>query len=96
MKKEDYDGVFLLIFLIFLDSIQTNNIPNISDYITAPEINLILSIQTFQEAIHSQSYQYIIESILPKEVRNNIYKDGEKTKSFLKETVILHKYIKIF
>ncbi|MGL6066337.1 MAG: ribonucleotide-diphosphate reductase subunit beta [Cetobacterium sp.] len=66
-----YDGI--LSFLIFLDSIQTNNIPNVSDYITAPEINLILSIQTFQEAIHSQSYQYIIESILPKETRNSIY-----------------------
>ncbi|MGL5622473.1 ribonucleotide-diphosphate reductase subunit beta, partial [Cetobacterium sp.] len=66
-----YDGI--LSFLIFLDSIQTNNIPNVSDYITAPEINLILSIQTFQEAIHSQSYQYIIESILPKEIRNSIY-----------------------
>ena len=70
-EKEAYDGI--LSFLIFLDSIQTNNIPNISDYITAPEVNLVLSIQTFQEAIHSQSYQYIIESILPKEIRNSIY-----------------------
>lgn len=70
-EKEAYDGI--LSFLIFLDSIQTNNIPNVSDYITAPEINLILSIQTFQEAIHSQSYQYIIESILPKETRDYIY-----------------------
>lgn len=70
-EREAYDGI--LSFLIFLDSIQTNNIPNVSDYITAPEINLILSIQTFQEAIHSQSYQYIIESILPKETRNYIY-----------------------
>lgn len=70
-EKEAYDGI--LSFLIFLDSIQTNNIPNISDYVTAPEINLVLSIQTFQEAIHSQSYQYIIESILPKETRNYIY-----------------------
>ena len=70
-EKEAYDGI--LSFLIFLDSIQTNNIPNISDYITAPEVNLVLSIQTFQEAIHSQSYQYIIESILPKETRNSIY-----------------------
>lgn len=57
----------------FLDSIQTNNLPNISDYITASEVNLLLSIQTFQEAIHSQSYQYIIESILPKESRDLIY-----------------------
>ena len=70
-EREAYDGI--LSFLIFLDSIQTNNIPNVSDYITAPEVNLILSIQTFQEAIHSQSYQYIIESILPKETRNYIY-----------------------
>lgn len=70
-EKGAYDGI--LSFLIFLDSIQTNNIPNVCDYITAPEINLILSIQTFQEAIHSQSYQYIIESILPKEIRNSIY-----------------------
>lgn len=70
-EKMAYDGI--LSFLIFLDSIQTNNIPNISDYITAPEINLVLSVQTFQEAVHSQSYQYIIESILPKNIRNSIY-----------------------
>ncbi|WP_300328570.1 ribonucleotide-diphosphate reductase subunit beta [Fusobacterium sp.] len=70
-EREAYDGI--LSFLIFLDSIQTNNIPNIANYITAPEINLILSIQTFQEAVHSQSYQYIIESILSKETRDSIY-----------------------
>ncbi len=70
-EREAYDGI--LSFLIFLDSIQTNNLPNISDYVTAPEVNLLLSIQTFQEAIHSQSYQYIIESILPKESRDLIY-----------------------
>lgn len=70
-EREAYDGI--LSFLIFLDSIQTNNVPNISDYVTAPEVNLLLSIQTFQEAIHSQSYQYIIESILPKESRDLIY-----------------------
>ena len=70
-EREAYDGI--LSFLIFLDSIQTNNIPNISDHITAPEVNLLLAIQTFQEAIHSQSYQYIIESILPKQSRDLIY-----------------------
>ena len=37
------------------------------------EVNLLLAIQTFQEAIHSQSYQYIIESILPKQSRDLIY-----------------------
>ena len=70
-EQKAYDGI--LSFLVFLDSIQTNNLPNISDYITAPEVNLILAIQTYQEAVHSQSYAYIIESIIPIEKRAAIY-----------------------
>jgi ribonucleoside-diphosphate reductase beta chain len=70
-EKTAYDGT--LSFLIFLDSMQTANVPNISSVITAPEVNLILSIQTYQEAVHSQSYQYIIESILPPEKRDYLY-----------------------
>lgn len=70
-ERIGYDGI--LSFLVFLDSIQTNNIPKISDFITAPEVNLILAIQTYQEAIHSQSYAYLIETLIPSDKRNNIY-----------------------
>jgi ribonucleoside-diphosphate reductase beta chain len=49
------------------------NLPNINDYITAPEINLILAIQTFQEAIHSQSYATILETVVPAEKRDQVY-----------------------
>ena len=56
----------ILSFLIFLDSIQTNNVPNIADYITAPEIILALSRQQFDEALHSRSYSYILTSIFDK------------------------------
>lgn len=42
----------ILSFLTFLDSIQVNNIPRVSEFITAPEVNTILSIQDFQEVIH--------------------------------------------
>ena len=70
-ERQAYDGI--LSFLIFLDSIQTNNLSNINDYITAPEVNLLLAIQQYQEAIHSQSYQYIVESIIPTDRRNSIY-----------------------
>jgi len=87
-EREAYDGI--LSFLIFLDSIQTNNIPNISDHVTAPEVNLLLAIQTFQEAIHSQSYQYIIESILPKQSRDLIY-DKWRDENFAK--VIIANYL---
>ena len=70
-ERKAYDGI--LSFLIFLDSIQTVNLPNFSDYITAPEVNLILAIQTYQEAIHSQSYATILESVADSAKRDEIY-----------------------
>jgi len=59
--------------LIFLDSIQTVNLPHFNDYITAPEVNLLLSIQAYQEAIHSQSYSVLLESIVDSKDRDEIY-----------------------
>ena len=70
-EQRAYKGI--LSFLIFLDSIQTVNLPNFSDYITSPEVNLILSIQAYQEAIHSQSYATILESVVSPEDRDEIY-----------------------
>ncbi len=64
---------WILSFLIFLDSIQTVNLPNFSDYITAPEVNLLLAIQTYQEAIHSQSYATILETVVDGKIRDEIY-----------------------
>lgn len=65
----DEQEAFLMIisFLIFLDSIQTNNIPNIANYISAPEVALVLSRQGFDEALHSRSYGHILTSIFNKE-----------------------------
>lgn len=57
----------ILSFLIYLDSIQTNNLSNIADYITAPEVVIALIKQQFQEANHSFSYGYILTSIFDKE-----------------------------
>lgn len=64
---------WILSFLIFLDSIQTVNLPNFNEFITAPEVNLILSIQAYQEAIHSQSYATILETVVGSEERDEIY-----------------------
>ena len=70
-EQRAYKGI--LSFLIFLDSIQTVNLPNFSNYITSPEINLILAIQAYQEAIHSQSYATILETVVSPEERDEIY-----------------------
>lgn len=69
-EKTAYDKV--LSFLIFLDSVQTANLPNISAFVTANEINLCLSIQTFQEAVHSQSYSYMLDTICSPDERMDI------------------------
>ena len=86
-EQKAFDAI--LSFLIFLDSIQTNNVPNIADYITAPEISTILAIQTYQEAIHSQSYAYILESIVSASKRESIYNKWRDEEILLKR----NKYI---
>ncbi|HHO41857.1 MAG TPA: ribonucleotide-diphosphate reductase subunit beta [Epsilonproteobacteria bacterium] len=61
-EKEAYDKV--LAQLIFMDSLQTNNlIDNVNPFITSPEINLILVRQAFEEALHAQSYAVMVDSI---------------------------------
>jgi len=61
-EKQAYDKA--LSQLIFMDSLQTNNlIDNVNPYITSPEINLILVRQSFEEALHSQSYAVMVDSI---------------------------------
>ena len=69
-ERTAYDKI--LSFLVFLDSIQTANLPNIGEYITANEVNLCLSIQAFQECVHSQSYSYMLDSICSPVERNDI------------------------
>ncbi|MEI8011056.1 MAG: ribonucleotide-diphosphate reductase subunit beta [Candidatus Omnitrophota bacterium] len=70
-EQRAYRG--MLSFLIFLDSIQTVNLPNFSNYITSPEVNLLLAIQSYQEAIHSQSYATILETVVEARERDEIY-----------------------
>lgn len=61
-EKTAYDKV--LAQLIFMDSLQTNNlIDNVNPFITSPEINLILVRQAFEEALHAQSYAVMVDSI---------------------------------
>jgi ribonucleoside-diphosphate reductase beta chain len=70
-ERETFDKI--ISFLVFLDSLQTANLPNINDFVTLPEVNLLLNIQTYQEALHSQSYGYILESVVGAERQQEIY-----------------------
>ena len=77
-ERRAYDKI--LSFLIFLDSIQTANLPHVGEYVTANEVNLCLAIQTYQEAIHSQSYSYMLDTICEPQQRDEVlyqWKDDE-------------------
>jgi len=61
-EKRAYDLV--LSQLIFMDKFQTDNIiDNVSPYITAPEISLILVRQAYEEANHTKGYGVMVDGI---------------------------------
>lgn len=81
-ERRAFDGI--LSYLTFLDSIQVMNLPNIKRPITAPELHMTFSEQQSQEALHNQSYQYMIETIIPGDRRNQVY-DFWRTDKILKD-----------
>jgi ribonucleoside-diphosphate reductase beta chain len=78
-----------LSFLIALDSMQINNIPNLSDYITAPEVNGLFTIQGFQEYIHAKSYQYILNELFSSTEREEIYNRWRTNPLLLKRNKLI-------
>ena len=86
-ERQAYDKI--LSFLVFLDSIQSANLPCISEYVTANEINLCLSIQAFQECVHSQSYSYMLDSICSPEKRNEILYQWKTDEHLLKRNTFI-------
>lgn len=86
-ERSAYDKI--LSFLIFLDSIQTANLPSIGQYITANEVNLCLTIQAFQEAVHSQSYSYMLDSICSPVERNSILYQWKDDDHLLKRNTFI-------
>jgi len=73
-----------LSFLIALDSMQVSNLPKIADYITAPEVSGLFTIQAFQELIHSSSYQYLLQELFPNIEREDIYNHWRNNPLLLK------------
>lgn len=81
-ERYAYNGI--LSYLTFLDSVQTCNLPHLKSSITAPEISLCMAEQIAQEGMHNQSYQYIIETVIPSENRSKVY-EFWRTDPILKE-----------
>lgn len=87
-EKTAYKSI--LSFLVFLDSIQVTNIPRLADYFTAPEVCQCLTAHAFQEAIHADSYSYLIESLFRSESEKLEIYEQWKVNNHLKNRI---KYI---
>lgn len=74
----------IISFLNFLDSVQSENLPNLSRYITAAEVASLLNIQAFQEEIHAQSYSYILDTVTNPITRDKIYDIWREDEELLK------------
>lgn len=70
-ERRAFDSI--LSYLTFLDSVQTCNVPHLKSSITAPEVALCMAEQVSQEAMHNQSYQYIIETVILSDRRSQVY-----------------------
>ena len=82
-----------LSFLIALDSMQCANLPRMNAFITAPEVSAIYTVQEFQEMIHSQSYQYMLQELFPSLEREEIYDYWRSNPLLLKRNkMIAEKY----
>lgn len=93
-ERRGFDGI--LSYLTFLDSIQTANLPYLRAEITAPEVALCLSEQASQEAMHNQSYQYIIETLIPSDRRDEIYEYWREDKVLLERCEAIARYYQQF
>ena len=69
-KTATYDT---LGFLIFMDSFQVINLPNIADKFTSAMVKNCFIGQEFDETIHTMAYQYIAETLLSTSERDGIY-----------------------
>ncbi len=95
-EAEDQAVQSTLAFLIFLDSLQVNNLPNIFDYITDSGVKTLGTIQAFQEAIHSQSYQYILEGLYENKTRDAIYNEWRDNPLLRKRNALIAEQMQDF
>ncbi|WEG17320.1 ribonucleotide-diphosphate reductase subunit beta [Alkalihalophilus pseudofirmus] len=70
--------------LAFLDSVQTDYSLKVADYLTDSSLVALMSVLSFQEVVHNQSYSYVLSSLVPKATQDEIF-DYWKNDPVLKE-----------
>ncbi|BAB04221.1 ribonucleotide-diphosphate reductase subunit beta [Halalkalibacterium halodurans] len=59
--------------LAFLDSVQTDYSMRAAEYLTDSSLAALMSVLSFQEVVHNQSYSYVLSSLVPKATQDEIF-----------------------
>lgn len=63
--------------LASLDSLQTPTMSQVMDYVSDPSFKSIFAVVAQQEAVHNESYSYILSSLVPVSEQNKRFSDAK-------------------
>ncbi len=64
--------------LASLDSLQTPTMSQVMDYVTDSSFKAIFAVISQQEAVHNESYSYILSSLVPLNVQNDRFNQAKR------------------
>lgn len=70
-EKETFLQIIGLLAL--LDSIQTDYAGKMAGYLTDSSVNALMIILAQQEVVHNHSYSYILSSLVPKQLQDEVF-----------------------
>jgi ribonucleoside-diphosphate reductase beta chain len=74
LSEDERDAFRKIIGLLaFLDSVQTDYSGKAADYLTDSSLSALMSVLSFQEVIHNQSYSYVLSSLVGKAEQDAIF-----------------------
>jgi ribonucleoside-diphosphate reductase beta chain len=74
LTEHEQDAYLKIIGLLaLLDSVQTDYAGKVADYLTDSSINALMIILAQQEVIHNHSYSYVLSSVVPKNVQDEVF-----------------------
>lgn len=72
-RDERYAFKKIIGLLAFLDSIQTDYSSRVADYLTDSSLSALMTVLSFQEVVHNQSYSYVLSSLVPKGEQDEVF-----------------------
>ena len=95
-SAEEEANQYVTSFLIVLDSMQTTALPHLGGYISAPEVKACYDLQLFQERVHTQAYQYGLQTFYNFTERERIYNLWREDTLLLERNLFIAKNYQAF